>query len=75
LGKTEYIEDQGHLAVAENSGSRENGDALQLFAQRFDDDFFGIVNPFHDETKLPAVCLEHDNVYGQTRRRCLQVGQ
>jgi hypothetical protein len=38
------IENERHFAIAHDRGAGEGGDALELFAERLDDDFLGVVD-------------------------------
>ena len=64
LGQAEHVEDQGDPAVAHDGGARERGDALQLLAERLDDDLLGVVDLVDHEPERMAVGLQDDDVDG-----------
>ena len=71
VGQPEHVEDQGHPAVAHDRGAGERGDALELLAERLDDDLLGVVDLVDDQAELPVVGLQHDDV---DRRRAGAAG-
>ena len=62
LGYPENIQDEGHLAVSHDGCAGECGNALELLAQRLDDDFFRVVDVIDDQTKMAVIRLQYDNV-------------
>ena len=44
-------------------------EAPQLFAQRFDDDFFRVIDLIYDQPKRMVVRLKHDDIRGLVLRR------
>src|SRR6516162_9087874 len=69
LGQPEHIEDQGDLAISHDGRTGEQADPLELFLQRLDDDFLGVVDLVDDEAKLPFICLKYDDVEAAVRAR------
>ena len=63
LRDSQHVENQRDSAVAHDGRAGKGADAFEMFAQRFDDDFFGVVDVVDDETKLPFVCLQDDDVH------------
>ena len=78
LGQTEHVQDQSDSAIAHDRGPGETGDALELFAQRLDHDFLGIIDFINDQAELASVGLQNDNVdhrlVGGARDGLLRVG-
>ena len=62
LRKADHIQDERHFPVAHDAGAGECLDALELLAQRLDDDFFRVVDRVHDETKLAPVSLQNHDI-------------
>ena len=62
LRDAEHVQDQRDLAVAHDRRAGKAGDALQLLAQRLDDDLLGVVDLVHHQAELPVVGLQHDDV-------------
>ena len=58
LRQAQHVQDQGHLAVAHDGGAGKKRDPFQLLAQRFDHDFFGVVDLVDDQAKLPVIRLQ-----------------
>ena len=64
LGQPEDIQDERHLTVSSDGRSRERGNALELFTQRLDHDFFCVVDVIDDRAKMAVVGLQNDDVDG-----------
>ncbi len=62
LCQPEGVQNQSNLAIAHNGGSGKTGNALQLFAQWFHDDLFGVIDFIHHQAKLAAIGLQNDDV-------------
>ena len=62
LREAEHVEDQRDPAVAHDGGAGEGRDALELLAERLDDDLLGVVDAVDDQAELPVVGLQHDDV-------------
>jgi hypothetical protein len=57
----QHVEDQRDLAVAEDGRAGEARDALELLAERLDDDLLGVDHVVDDQAELPVLGLQdHD---------------
>ena len=70
MRQPDHIENQRHVAVSHNRCARKNLEAPQLFAERFDDDFFRVIDLVHDQSKRMIVGLQHDDVRGFVQAGC-----
>ncbi|MEZ5284152.1 MAG: hypothetical protein R2712_04945 [Vicinamibacterales bacterium] len=68
LGDPEDVQNQGDVAVTHDGGAREHVHALELLAERLDDDLLGVVDLVDHEPELPVAGLEHHDGRGAVAR-------
>ena len=62
LGQAKHVQDQGDFPIPHDCRAGKDADALQLFAQRFDDDFLGIIDLVDDQPELAVAAPQHNDV-------------